>query len=55
MNKYGILSYVLIFIIGIFTGYLEIYYSDWEFWILLILIVSYGAMNRIDVLVEASE
>lgn len=58
MNKYDIFAFITVFIIGGFIGSF-ISYSDWKFWVLLLVVVSYGIFNKLsgnkDALEEGAE
>lgn len=51
----NLITYVLIAFIGLFMGVAELYLNNWKFWVLLILIVTYGVFNRYLGYVEAGE
>lgn len=55
MNIYKFLSYIILGITGGFLGYLEFGLSSWEYWTFLGLIVTYGALNKLDVYQEKAE
>ena len=55
MNRYGFLSYALMFCLGAFISAIGFNYKTWQFWILLVLIASHGITERLDAFCEVDD